>query len=235
MYYEAVHEFSLEGAKTKIIKTLEEALEDKYFFYKSEFNAMNPEDKDTAKFYCNFKVHKQNEHMKIPPVRAIISGSGSITENISIHLDYHIKHIATEHQTYLQDTPHFLRIVNKINQGPKFAPNAILVTSDIIAAYHNIPQEDGSQCLLEALEERKEKVIPSEFLVKLMDLIQKYNIFEFHDGQLWKQLIGVAMGIHPAPSFANIYLARGIDEFIIKLAKNMVKMVKYHSKCLKDF
>ena len=62
MYYEAVHEFSLEGAKTKIIKTLEEALEDK-LIDKSEFNAMNPEYKHPAKFYCNFKVHKQNEHM----------------------------------------------------------------------------------------------------------------------------------------------------------------------------
>ena len=58
---------------------------------------MNTEDKDPAKFYCNFKVHKQNEHNDIPPVRAIISGSGSITENISIYLDHHIKHTATEH------------------------------------------------------------------------------------------------------------------------------------------
>ena len=28
---------------------------------------------------------------------------------------------------------------------------------------------------------------------------------------LWRQLIGVAMGIRPAPSFANILLARRID------------------------
>ena len=47
----------------------------------------------------------------------------------------------------------------------------------------------------------------------------KYNIFEFHDGQLWKQLIGVAMGIHPAPSFANIYLARRLDEAIRAIAE----------------
>ena len=50
-----------------------------------------------------------------------------------------------------------------------------------------------------------------------MDLVQKYNIFEFHDGKLWKQLIGVAMGIHPAPSYANIYLAKRIDEAITRL------------------
>ena len=52
-----------------------------------------------------------------------------------------------------------------------------------------------------------------------MNLVQKYNIFEFHDGMLWKQLIGVAMGIHPAPSFANIYLARRIDKELEDLGR----------------
>ena len=84
----------------------------------------------------------------------------------------------------------------------------MLVTGDITGAYANIPQDDGSQCLHEVLEEREDKNIPSAFLVSLMDLIQKYNIFEFHDGQLWKQLYGVAMGIHPAHSFADIYLVK---------------------------
>ena len=51
-----------------------------------------------------------------------------------------------------------------------------------------------------------------------MELIQDYNIFEFHDGQLWKQLVGVAMGIHPAPPFADIYLARRIDDKIKEAA-----------------
>ena len=50
-----------------------------------------------------------------------------------------------------------------------------------------------------------------------MNLVQKFNIFEFHDGMLWRKLIGVAMGIHPSPSFANIYLARRIDTEITKL------------------
>ena len=95
----------------------------------------------------------------------------------------------------------------------------MLVTLDVTGAYHNIPQDDGSDCLMEALEERVEKQIPSEFIVKLMDLVQKHNIFEFNDGQLWKQIIGVAMGIHPAPSYANIYLARRIDSEIRKLAQ----------------
>ena len=178
---------------------------------------MCPDDKDAAKFYCNLKVHKETKHDNIPPCRPIISGSGAITENISLYVEHHIKESSLKHPSYLQDTPHFLRVLNKINQGPKLPQNTMLVTSDITGAYHNIPQSDGSQCLFEVLEERKDKSVPSSFLVKLMDLIQKYNIFEFHNGQLWKQLIGVAMGIHPAPSFANIYLAKRIDEEIVRL------------------
>ena len=182
-----------------------------------EFAEMNPDDKDPAKFPCNYKVHKANNDDKIPPVRSIISSSGSITENISIYLDHHIKDLSTKHSTYLQDTPHFLRVIEKVNKGPKLPKNAMLVTADITGAYKNIPHEDGNNCLHEELEERSDKTIPSAFLVKLLDLIQKYNIFEFHDGQLWKQLVDVAMGIHPAPSIANIYIARRLDEAIKRL------------------
>ena len=67
---------------------------------------MNVEDKKAGRFYCNFKVHKQHDH--IPPPRPIVSGSGSFAENVGIFVDHHIKHIATEHKTYLQDTPDFL-------------------------------------------------------------------------------------------------------------------------------
>ena len=81
-----------------------------------------------------------------------------------------------------------------------------------------------------SLEEREVKNIPTNFLVKLMDLIQTCNIFEFHYGQLWKQLVGVAMGIHPAPSFANIYLARRIDKAIRQLEfKYGKKITNQHS------
>ena len=39
---------------------------------------------------------------------------------------------------------------------------------DLIGAYLNIPQEDGSACLEEALNERADQTIPSSFKVKLI-------------------------------------------------------------------
>ena len=52
---------------------------------------------------------------------------------------------------------------------------------------------------------------------------------------LWKQLIGVAMGIHPAPSFANIYLARRIDKKLEDLGRNYGENVKSAFLILKRF
>ena len=202
---------------------------------KAEYCEMSPKNKDPSVFYCNFKVHKETKHNNVPPVRPIISGSGSITENISLYVEHHIKEASVKHPSYLQDTPHFLRVVNKINSGPKLPDKSCLVTADITGAYANIPQEDGSKCLYEVLEEREDKTIPSAFIVKPMDLIQMYNIFEFHDGQLWKQLYGVAMGIHPAPSFANIYLGRRIDLEIIKIINKYVQEGNQSFKILKRF
>ena len=114
---------------------------------------MCPDGKMASKFYCNFKIHK--EHVHIPPVRPIISGSGSIVENPSKFIDFHIKDLATSHKSYLQDTPYFIRKIEHINKNHKLPQNAMLVTLDVIALYTNIPQHEGTQATEQALNERE--------------------------------------------------------------------------------
>ena len=171
-----IEDIELIISENKIYHTLKEGFE-KQIISKDEFDAMNPQDKKPAKFYCISKVHKQHKPPQSPPIRPIISGSGSLTENIGVYVEHHIKQIATTHKSYLQDTPHLLRVIDKINKGTKLPNNTILATTDIVGAYQNIPQDDGIECLREVLETRKTKDIPSDFLVKLMELIQKrkYN------------------------------------------------------------
>ena len=207
---------------------------EKGYLTKDEATAMDPDEKTPAKFYSIFKVHKEHQAPKTPPLRPIISGSGSITENLGVFVEHHIKETSTKHKSYLQDTPHLLRVLDKINRGPKLPPNTILATVDIISAYQNIPQDDGIQCLEEALENRQIKEVPSEYLAKVMDLIQRHNIFEFHEN-LYKQLIGCAMGIHPAPSYANTYLARRIDVKIEDLARKYEQSGQGSLKMFKRF
>ena len=54
------------------------------------------------------------------------------------------------------------------------------------------------EAVRKGLETRKDKTVPDSFILELLDLVLKYNIFEF-DGELFLQLIGTAMGTRAAP------------------------------------
>ena len=92
----------------------------------------------------------------------------------------------------------------------------MLETVDVSSLYTNIPPQEGIDCVKEALNERENKSIPTNFLICLLEIMLEYNIFEFN-GDLYKQGIGTAMGANPARSFANIFTTSLVtgSEFII--------------------
>ena len=232
-YYLRVNEIELEKTKSKIRNIVQEGLDNK-ILSKEEYEAMLAEDKEAAKFYCTFKVHKDHQPMTAPPPRPIVSGSGSATENIAAFVEYHIKDISKQHQSYLQDTPDFLRYIENINKGPELENNQILVTWDVVGLYNNIPHEEGLESLKEGLEQRNTPEIPTDYLVRLMEIILKNNLFNFHE-ELWRQEIGCAMGTKPAPSYADIFMARKVDKLIISLAQNLGKNNKSPLTIFKRF
>ena len=127
LYYSEVTDLKLEKAKQDMNNVLNLGLA------KLEYDAMNPEDRKAGRFYCNFKVHKAHDHL--PALRPIISGSGSITENIGLFVEQHFKHIATTHDTFIEDTPHFLRCISKLNKGPLLNQHTLIVTWDVIGLF----------------------------------------------------------------------------------------------------
>ena len=58
-----------------------------------------------------------------------------------------------------------------------------------------------------ALEKRDNPKVPTKFLLHLMEIILRENIFEFHN-QLWRQEIGAAMGSPPVLHYANVFMAQ---------------------------
>ena len=122
-------------------------------------------------------------------------------------MEHFIKGLANKHPSYLQDTPDFLRTLEKRNEGPPLPPHAVLVTVDVSALYTNIPQEEGLECVREALCSKNETKVPTEFIVRLLEIVLKHNIFEFNK-DLFIQIIGTAMGSRPAPSYANLFMAK---------------------------
>ena len=64
-----------------------------------------------------------------------------------------------------------------LNAEDAIVMNAIIVTMDVTGLYTNIPQEECRQTAHEALNERINQEVPSQFIVNLFTLILKYNIF----------------------------------------------------------
>ena len=75
-------EFVLKRSKKVFKLLLHEGL-DTGITIKEEYNSMNPEEKTSGKFYCNFNVHKAHAYEEASHVRPIGSGLGSITEGIA--------------------------------------------------------------------------------------------------------------------------------------------------------
>ena len=90
----------------------------------------------------------------------------------------------------------------------------MLVTMDVIGLYTNIPHDEEQEDMEIGLNKRVNQKVPTDFLVKMMEIILKNNIFEFHEGY-YKQNIGAAMGSKPIPPYANNFMAK-IDRLIKK-------------------
>ena len=203
-YYQTV----TQNALTCGLKTLKEIIADgleKEYLKPEEAEAMIPSESKPGRLYGLAKDHKDYDH--IPPFRPIVSGSGSLTENISKFVDFHAKPLVTNLPSFIEDTPDLLRAIEDLKQK-QIPENAVPVTIDVVGLYSNIPQEEAIEQMKEALDTREEdlkKAVPTSFLIELLTLVLTLNIFTF-DSQLFIQLWGVAMGTRSAPTIANIFM-----------------------------
>ena len=160
-----------------------------------------------GRLYLLPKIHKRLHNV---PGRPVISNSSFYTENISKFLDFHLQPLAQNVKSFLQDTNDFLR---KIDGLPPLSDNAILCTIDVVGLYPNIPHADGLDALKWALDSREDKTTSTESLLELPKCVLENNVFE-HDGKVYKQKRGTAMGTKMAPSYAIISMSRFEEDFL---------------------
>ena len=120
-----------------------------------------------------------------------------------------------------------LRAINEIDDIPD---DALLATIDVVGLYTNIRKVDAIEAVKEALEDDNDP--KTEFILKLVDLIMKWNLFEF-DGRTLRQLIGLAMGTRCAPNLADLLMAK-MDKRILEAAKHFGDPIKFFHRFLDD-
>ena len=110
----------------KIKKFLDESAENDIISKKDAKNLL-PQEPAAGRLYGLVKNHKKiEEGEKIPPLRPVVSGSGSNTELISWLVDQEAKQMVPKLDSYWQDTPHALRDIQEENKRGPQPKHAIL-------------------------------------------------------------------------------------------------------------
>lgn len=154
-------------------------------------------------FYGIPKIHKPGN-----PLRPIVSGCDSVTDNLSKYITHFLQPLAEKLPAYIKDTTHFLQELERL---PPLPPGAFLVTADVTSLYTNIPHEEGIDAAIHYINLHR-KDLPSYTPTNgvfntLLRFILGNSIFEFME-ELYQQITGTSMGTRMAPPYANLFMGR---------------------------
>ncbi|CAG2246908.1 unnamed protein product [Mytilus edulis] len=155
-----------------------------------------------GKVQANPKLHKQNH-----PVRTIINGRNHPTEKIAEIVENELSENVRNLPTYIKDTTDFLNKLNAIQQP--LPDNAIMFCLDVTKLYPSVPRKEAREACncKSALENRTNTSIPTEDVLKMMDLVIENNNFSFN-GKHFLQTEGTAIGSHLGMNYACTYLGQ---------------------------
>ena len=138
-----------------------------------------------------------------PPCRQIVSGIGTLTENISSFIDSILQRLMLFIPSYIKDTKEF---INKLASIKTIPSDVLLVTMDVTSLYANIPHIGGVDACCKFLNDHCVTDISTDVLCSLISFILTHNNFVFDDHD-YLQTSGTAMGTKMALCFANTFMA----------------------------
>ncbi|XP_067848012.1 uncharacterized protein [Heptranchias perlo] len=179
----------------KLIKTFDPDLQ-------SILRALIPRTPRMGDFYCLPKIHKANI-----PGRPIVSGNGTLCENLSGYVEGILKPIVQGTPSFCCDITDFLQ---KLSTHGPVEPGTFLTTMDVSALYTSIPHDDGIAATASVLNTNNSQ--SPDAILQLIRFILDHNVFTF-DNQFFTQTHGTAMGTKFAPQYAKIFMHKFEHDF----------------------
>ena len=152
-------------------------------------------------FYLTVKLHKT-------PVstRPVCSDCASVPHALGKWLDYQLQPIVKDQATYFKDSFALKQELDKMH----LPPNACIFTYDAISMYTNIETEDCinrlSEYLLDPITLKAYPYLTPPAITEALSLVMLNNRMRFNNIVV-KQHKGIAMGMSPAPTIANLYMS----------------------------
>jgi len=172
-------------------------------------------------FYLLAKLHKT-------PIstRPVCSDCASLPHSIGKWIDKQLQPIVQTQPTYFKNSFELKQLFDEMEPLP---PNACLFTYDAISMYTNI---DTQQCIQRLTTFLTKQTTIEQYphlqptaLTEALHLVMNNNRMRFGDLFI-HQHKGIAMGMAPAPSIANLFVAIYEDTHIVTLPTTMIKFLR---------
>jgi hypothetical protein len=157
-------------------------------------------------FYLTIKIHKGPLS-----TRPVCSDCTSLVHPLGKWLDQVLQPIVASQPFYFKDSFTLKQDIDKLN----LPPNASIITFDAISMYTNIDIDDSIARIMNYLSTIWDKY-DCKAVEEAMNIVMRNNRMRFGD-LFFCQTRGIAMGMSPAPTIANLFVAIYENEHIIPL------------------
>ena len=97
---------------------------------------------------------------------------------------------------------------------------------DVKALYPSVPREEARIAVSEALDKRTDQTIPTNEVLKMMDMVLEHNNFSFN-GKHFIQKEGTAIGSKLGMNYASTYLGHWEKQLMDKSEKTPLAYFRY--------
>ena len=153
-----------------------------------------------GKVQANPKLHKKNHS-----VRTIINGRNHPTEKIAEIVENELTEHVRNLPSFIKDTTDILNNLRTIKQH--IPENYVMFCLDVKSLYPSVPRKEAREACTIALDNRSNISIPTEDILKMLDLVLENNNFCFN-GNHFLQTEGTAIGSHLGMNYACTFLGQ---------------------------
>ena len=196
-----------EGDQTQIIhkkvKTLADNLLKNGYIGKHLHKYLVPTLPKAGYIQGNPKLHKEGA-----PLRAIISGRGHATQGIAEIAESELSAHVEGQPSYVRDTTDFINKVRDLKLPSSTELKPILFCMDVRKLYPSVPRSEGLAACKEALDSRVDPAIPTNEVLKMIELVLDNNNFCVGGSGHFIQVNGTAIGSKLGRNYACTYLGK---------------------------
>lgn len=178
-------------------------------------------------FHSFPKTHKPS----FPPkFRPIVSGIGSLHENLCAWVDSLLQPLIPNIPGYLKDTKYVLSTVEALTWEKTYT----WITADVTSLYTVIPHDLSQLALIWFLDTYSSYSITlKDFLISTVMYLLKHNYFMF-DNTFYLQISGASMGAKFSPSFANIFMAWWEKQYVFSESNPYLDSFVWYGRYIDD-